>query len=37
MILLILGHVVIAVLAFCTFQCNSCAHNFHLASYKLVS
>ena len=30
---LILGHVVIAVLAFRTFQCDSCAHNFHLAFY----
>ena len=32
---LILGHVVIAVLAFCTFQCDSCAHNFHLAFFIL--
>ena len=29
--LLILCHVVVTVLAFRTFQSNSCAHNFHLA------
>ena len=33
MSLLILGHVVVTVLAFRTFQSNSCAHNFHLAFY----
>ena len=31
MSLLILCHVVVTVLAFRTFQSNSCAHNFHLA------
>ena len=30
---LILRHVVVTVLAFRTLQCNSCAHNFHLAFY----
>ena len=28
--LLILRHVVITLFAFCTCQCNSCAHDFHL-------
>ena len=34
--LLILCHVVVTMLAFCTFQCDSCTHNFHLAFYVLI-
>ena len=34
---LILCHVVITLFTFCTFQCDSCAHNFHLAFFKLNS
>ena len=30
MSLLILGHVVVTLLAFCTCQCDFCAHDFHL-------
>ena len=34
---LILCHVVITLFTFCTFQCDSCAHNFHLAFFKFNS
>lgn len=34
---LILSHVVVTLLAFCTLQCDSCTHNFHLASYFFVN
>ena len=30
MSLLILGHVIVTLLAFCTCQCDLCAHDFHL-------
>ena len=33
MSLLILCHVVVTLLTFCTFQCDSCTHNFHPVSY----
>ena len=32
MCFLILHHIVVTLFTFCTFQCDSCAHNFHLAS-----
>ena len=34
---LILCHIVVTLFTFCTFQCDSCAHNFHLAFFKLNS
>ena len=36
MSLLILGHVVIALLAFCACQCDLCAHDFHLHLINFV-
>lgn len=34
--LFVFRHVVITLLAFCTFQCDSCTHNFHLALRFLI-